>query len=73
MFFFSVIADEDEIGDINPVERGCLFKHEKQLKIHRFYTRANCIFECELLYAYHITNEVFKIRIIIFQMNLQLK
>ena len=33
MFFFSVIADEDEIGDINPVERGCLFKHEKQLKI----------------------------------------
>lgn len=62
VIFFSIVADAT-LGDdqsqnyVEPKSRECLFQHEHQLEIHRNYSRANCIFECLLIYAFKETNE----------------
>lgn len=59
----SIVADQ-ELGQlespnyVDPQSRGCYFQHEYQLQIHRNYSRANCVFECLLIYAYKETNEI---------------
>ena len=42
---------------VTPQKRGCYFETEFELQIHQSYTRANCVFECELLYAFDQLNQ----------------
>ena len=47
----SIDADEAGIKSIDPTKRNCYFKDEYPLKVHKNYTRANCLLECYLDYA----------------------
>ena len=45
-----VTADEN-IRDIKPLDRNCLFKDEMNMNVHNSYTQANCMLECQIAYA----------------------
>jgi hypothetical protein len=46
------ISADDDIRNINPFDRNCLFKDENfDLKLHKDYSQANCFLECSLFYA----------------------
>ena len=46
----SVISDE-AVRDIEPGKRNCFFHDEHPLKLHRNYSQANCMFQCQADYA----------------------
>ena len=54
-----VSASVDEIGHIKQEARNCYFSQDKELKIHRRYTMANCIYECSVEHATQHINEVY--------------
>jgi hypothetical protein len=45
------VSASRNIEDIDPEKRFCLFHNEMELKVHKNYTQANCILECNLNYA----------------------
>ena len=46
----SVISDE-AVRDIEPSKRNCFFHDEHPLELHRNYSQANCLFQCQVDYA----------------------
>ena len=42
----------DDIGDIDPKLRNCLFPDDKEMVLHNNYSQANCIMECQLFSAF---------------------
>ena len=46
-----VMAKNDIQIAATPEMRRCLFKEERGLKFHRFYSESNCLLECKLDYA----------------------
>ena len=56
-FSFSVVADP-QIREIEASKRNCYFHDEMKLKMHKKYTRANCILECKLDFAFQNTSSV---------------
>ena len=42
----------DDIGDIDPELRNCLFPDDKEMVLHNNYSQANCIMECQLFSAF---------------------
>ena len=40
------------IKSIDPEKRNCYFEDEFPLKVHQNYTKANCLLECYLEYAF---------------------
>lgn len=46
------IEADDEIHDVEPKLRGCMFKDEtKDLKFHNVYSQTNCFLECSIFMA----------------------
>ena len=41
----------DEVRKYQPNKRNCYFPDEYELQVHRHYSRASCVFECETQYA----------------------
>lgn len=41
----------DETRKYGPDKRKCYFPDEYQLKMHKYYSQTNCVFECELEFA----------------------
>ena len=41
-----IIRTDEDLKSIDPKQRGCYFKDERQLKFFKVYTRRNCEFEC---------------------------
>lgn len=39
------------IADIHPKDKGCFYEHEMDLLAHKNYTQANCLLECQILWA----------------------
>jgi hypothetical protein len=46
------INSDDDIRDIDPFKRNCLFPDETDhIKLFKQYSQANCFFECSLLHG----------------------
>ena len=43
--------NSNDISDIHPSKRNCFFPKDRNMTVHRNYTQANCILECQLTYG----------------------
>ena len=41
----------NNINDIEPEKRNCYFPWDRKMDVHKNYTQANCMLECQLTYA----------------------
>ena len=54
------IDASEEIRDIPPSSRNCLFPDEtSQLRLHKIYTQTNCVLECRITAAQKVVKESF--------------
>lgn len=43
------ISPDLDIYPMLPKTRGCYFRHELELRMHRYYSRRNCVLECRMM------------------------
>ena len=53
----NVIANKDIENHATHEKRRCLFKHEKTLKFHNYYSERNCMLECKVEFALKMMNQ----------------
>ncbi len=58
LFYIHSIEANADIRSVSASKRNCYFNDEVDLKLHKNYTRSNCLFECKLTYAFEQTNKV---------------
>ena len=42
----------NDIKDIKPLKRNCLFPGDRMMNVHNNYSQSNCILECQFTYAF---------------------